>query len=653
MGRTTVLAAMFVLATLAVYAAEPPGADTATADLTEMSLEELMDIEVSVASKRPETTFEAPGVVVVVPRAEIELYGDRTLYQLMQRQPSVYTRRYFLAADNVASFRGDMSSPLDTHTLILLNGRPIRESAHAINSPIYVAFPLASLESVEVIRGPGSVLYGTNAFTGVVNLKTRPVPEQREISVSALGGSYGYYDTTVTGGGMLGEVGFIGAIRVASQDGFTYRLTDAQGVYGEDNVRDQSVSAAAHLEYRGFTLDLFGSSMDAFAFGVQPLWSDADQELRSKRLFVNAGYRAPVHERARLEFNLTYNLQENDMFNPFRARSGDNTSDVLGEVTLFANPTDDLNVVVGYVQEYRSNYAPDEDRFQSIPAYEYWPRSAYAQGDYTVSSTVKLIGGAQWNESPQGDTDLISRLGVIVTPHDKWGVKLLRGEALRAAIAAESDVNDPPTLVGNPDLKPELVTTYDVQLFYHDEKTYAAVTYFQSDLDQQILVDENATDPKTLTNGGTQQFKGVEIEAKCFLTPNWHLLGSFMRYDYEADVGLDMTVVPDEMLKLGTGYTWGWGTAAVFCTHFGMPPSVESPLVVNPESEGVTLVSVNVRLDVSEWIGLNKGQSFVTLRGENLLDEEVYVPTLTYIGVPNSFPYGPGRTVYLGVEVNF
>jgi outer membrane receptor for ferrienterochelin and colicins len=646
-GKAT-LAALLAAAALPVWATED-----SSSDLSALSLEELMNVDISVASKKPEPMSEAPGVVVAIPRSEIELYGDRTLYQLMQRQPSVYTRGYFFAADNMAAFRGDMSSPLDTHTLILLNGRPIRESAHAINSPVYMAFPLASLESVEVIRGPGSVLYGTNAFTGVVNLKTQPVPKQREISISAIGGSYGYYDTTVTGGGTVGEVGFTGGLRFAGQDGWPYRMTDGSGVYGERDQHDQSISGVAHLEYRDFSLDVFAADLDASALGVQPVWRDADQDLRVKRLFANAGYRAAVLERARLEFNLTYNLQENDMFNPFRARTGNNTSDVLGEVTLFANPTDNLNLVVGYVQEYRSNYAPDEDHFQSIPLYEHWPRSAYLQGDYTIRDCVKLIAGTQWNESPQGDSDLVSRLGVIVTPAKRWGVKLLRGEAFRGAIAAETNVYDPATIVGNPDLKPEIVTTYDAQLFYHDERTYAAVTYFQSDLDQQILADKSTSDPRTLTNGGMQQFKGVEIEAKRFLTPNWHLLGSFMHYDYEADPGLDQTVVPDEMLKVGMAYTWDWGSAAVFVTHFDTPPIIESPLMVNPEPEAVDLVSLNVRFDVSERIGLKKGQAFVTLRGENLLDDEAYVPTLAYIGVPNSFPYGPGRTFYVGLEVRF
>jgi outer membrane receptor protein involved in Fe transport len=86
---------------------------------------------------------------------------------------------------------------------------------------------------------------------------------------------------------------------------------------------------------------------------------------------------------------------------------------------------------------------------------------------------------------------------------------------------------------------------------------------------------------------------------------------------------------------------------------FGTPPIIESPVVVNPAPEAMNLVSVNVRLDVSAWVGLDKGQSIVTLRAENLFDEEVYAPPLAFVGVPNSFPYGPGRTIYLGLEMNF
>ncbi len=64
-------------------------------DFFEMSIEELMNVEVTSASKKAESLYEAPGVMVVVPREEIEAYGDRDLHQLLQRQPSIYTRDVF------------------------------------------------------------------------------------------------------------------------------------------------------------------------------------------------------------------------------------------------------------------------------------------------------------------------------------------------------------------------------------------------------------------------------------------------------------------------------------------------------------------------------------------------------------------------------
>jgi outer membrane receptor for ferrienterochelin and colicins len=623
-------------------------------DLFEMDIEELLflDIEVSVASKKAESLIEAPGVVVVVPREESEVYGDRNLHQLMQRQPSVYTRNSFVYYENIAAFRGNMSTHAEMHTLILFNGRPIRESAQGHNVNMYMTFPLAHLESVELIRGPGSVFYGSNAFTGVVNLKTRSIPEQYKVSVSSMAGSYGYYDTTVSLGGRSGDLGFVADVRVAGQQGSAYNMTDALGVYGEDNKQDKSYSGAVHLDYQGFTLDFFGSDLDAFAMGVLPYWSNPNHTIRNKKMFLNTGYRVPVHDRATLEFNVTYNLQENSMSSPDPPMVGTNTSDLLGEATLFANPTDNLNVVLGYLQEHRSNYDPGSDKYQSIPSYRHEPKSFYAQGDYKFDKFLKLIAGTQWNKSSYGIDDWISRYGLIITPFDRWGLKLLRGEAFRAPVTLETDLYDPRGLVGNKDLEPETITTYDVQLFYRDEKTYAAVTYFQSTIDKLIIYDTSVT-PMSYMNGGQQKFDGIEFEVKRSLTPHWHMIGSFMHQENEADVGLNPSVVPENMAKFGTAYTWDGGSASIFYSHFGTPPSISSPLVVNPEPEALNLVSLNVRIDVSKWVGLDKGQSILTLRAENLLDEEIYVPTFAYVGSPNSFPYGPGITFYGGLLVNF
>jgi outer membrane receptor for ferrienterochelin and colicins len=625
----------------------------------ELSIEQLMDVNVTTASKKAESLYEAPGVMVVVPREEIEAYGDRDLHQLMQRQPSVYTRDVFIYTDNVAGFRGDMIAVYDRHTLILMNGRPIRESAQGLNVNMYKTFPLSTLESVELIRGPGSVLYGSNAFTGVVNLKTR-VPDQNEVTVSSMAGSYGYYKSDMTVGGKAGEFGYITAFQVAGQQGYPYKMTDMFGVYGEEDRQFKSYSGVAHLNYGNFTFDGFWSDYDAFALGVLPTWSNPYQTFRNKKLFLNAGYQIPMHERVKLELNATYNLQENGLSPFFLSGTqiiGTNTSDILGEATLFAEPVDNFNVVVGYLQEQRSNYHPDGDKYQSILEYRHEPKSFYAQGDYTFNKLVKLIAGTQWNKSSYGIDDWISRYGIIITPADKWGVKLLRGEAFRAPVTLETDIYDLPTLIGNKDLEAEEITTYDAQLFYHDEKTYAAVTYFQSKIDKVITYDMTAVPYPTGMNGGTQRFHGIELESKYFFTPRWHVLGSYLHQENETDAGLNPTVAPENMFKLGTAYKWDWGTASVFYCLFGKPPETYFPavptLVVNKKPEEIHLVNANLDLDVSKWIGLNKGQSTLTFRVENLLDEEIYVPTFAYTGSPNSFPFGPGRTWFMGLKIAF
>jgi outer membrane receptor for ferrienterochelin and colicins len=624
-------------------------------DLFEMDIEELLNVDISIASKKSEPINEAPSVVVVVPREEIEIYGDRNLHQLLQRQPSVYTRSSFVYSDNLAGFRGDMSTHAEMHTLILFNGRPIRESAQGHNVNMYTSFPLTALDSVELIRGPGSVLYGSNAFTGVINLKSRDIPDRWEFSIHSLAGSHRYFDTIVSGGGRYGKLGFVADVRAAGQHGYDYRLVDQAGVYDRNNRYDRNFSATTHLKYQNLTVDIFGSDLDAFTMGVAPFWSNPHSDLRNKKLFINTGYRIDLQERAYLELNATYNLQENSLTRPQPQRVGTNTSDIIGEVTLFANPKDNMNLILGYLREYRSNYKPEDNYYQSIPEYDHKPQSAYAQGDYTIDENVKLIAGTQWNESSEGHSDFVSRYGVILMPFERWGLKLLRGEAFRAPVTLESDLYDPPILVGNDDLKPEMITTYDAQLFYQDKKTYAAVTYFNSTIEDLIIYNTSVA-PMTYINGGEQKFDGVEFETKHFLSSHWHLLGSFMYQNNKADAGLNPSVVPEKMAKLGAAYTWKDGSASIFYSYFGTPPQINIPgvtLFVNDKPRAMNLLNMNVRMDVSKWMGFKKERSILTLRAENILNEKENVPTFAYTGSPNSFPYGTGTTFYAGMTIHF
>ncbi len=619
-------------------------------DLFEMDIEDLLEVDISVASKKSEPIQEAPGVVTVINKDEIEIFGDRNLHQLLQRQPSVYTRGSYMYPYNIASFRGNMATHLDLHTLILFNGRPIRESAFGgINFPAYMNLPLKSLEGVEIIRGPGSVLYGTNAFTGVVNLKPR-IPETDEFSVSSMIGSYGYYQSDVTAGGRSDDSGYMTTFSMAGQQGYTYRLIDGMGIYDTDSDRNRSVSGIGHLYSGKFTFDFFATSMETFHVGVLPFWAVPGHVYRVNKLFTNAGYRTDLNEKIMLDLNLTYNVQENDFAGFPTGDVSLNSSDLLGEATFFINPADNLNLVLGYLVEYQASR--EGNAYESIPIYNHKPQSAYAQGDYKIGKLLKFIVGSQWNRSSQGVSDLISRYGIIVTPNEKWGVKLLRGEAFRAPFALEADLYDIPVLVGNSNLKPENITTYDAQIFYNGDKTHTAITYFDSSIDQ-LIVRDTSVSPTSFKNGGEQKFDGIEFEAKRFLTSHWHVIGSAMYQNNKQTSDLNPSTVPDYMFKMGTGYTWDYGTASIFYSHFAKPPRLASEVVVNPEPEALDLVSFNVRLDMAHWLGGPKGRSILTLRAENFLDEDIWVPEFNRGGNPNSLPDGPGTTLYAGMTFSF
>jgi len=625
-------------------------------DLFDMSIEELLKVEVSVASKKPEPPIDAPGVVVVVPQNEIDLYGDRNLHQLLQRQPSIYTRGSYLYPHNLTSCRGDMPTHLDLHTLLLINGRPIRDSSHGgINFPVYMTYPLHSLSSVEIIRGPGSVLYGTNAFTGVVDLKSRAIPEQTKFSLFGMGGSEGYWTTALSGGGRFGKLGFVTDLQTTGQQGYKYALVDGTGTYGSDYDTNRSISTMNHFELGRLTLDVFYSNLETFYMGVVPFWNFSDNIYRSNKLFSNLGYKLPLDERLRLEFNLTYNLSKYNFDRPVKYETDLDSEDWLGEVTLFANPNDNLNILFGCLQENQRKI-PNNDSDTTIdPPYNVEPRSTYAQADYRVNETVRLIGGTQWNKAAYGSTDLLSRVGVIITPFKKWGVKLLRGEAFRAPFALETNLYDIVVLIGNKDLEPEKIVTYDTQLFYHDEKTFAALTYFKSKINNLIIRGTNPAPPppRMFTNGGEQQFDGIELEAKRFLTSRWHVLGSFMHQENEQSSDIDHSVVPDDMFKFGTAYTWDWGSAAMFYSFFGKPPRLYTEVVVNPEPDALSLLSLNVQIDPSRWLDVPKGRSILTFKVENLFDEDIYVPEFQRGGNPNSLSDGPGRTFYAGLRMHF
>ena len=171
--------------------------------ITDLSIEQLMEVEVDTvysASKFEQKITEAPSSVSVVTDQDIRRYGYRTLADILRG-----VRGFFTSYDRTYDYIGvrGFSRPGDYNTRILL-----LVDGHKINDNIYDSASIGNefvldvdlIDRVEVIRGPGSSLYGSNAFFGVISITTKRAQKYNGFEVSASAGSFDTYKQRATFG---------------------------------------------------------------------------------------------------------------------------------------------------------------------------------------------------------------------------------------------------------------------------------------------------------------------------------------------------------------------------------------------------------------------------------------------------------------------
>src|SRR5262249_36639457 len=132
------------------------------------------NIKVTTVSKFSENLADAPGVISIITKDELKRFGAMSLREVLERVPSLVRSSSYFTDRSLVAARGDQTKIDGGHILILINGRPSREVLEGgLITDLLESFPVGILERIEVIKGPGSVLYGSNAFSAVINLITQ------------------------------------------------------------------------------------------------------------------------------------------------------------------------------------------------------------------------------------------------------------------------------------------------------------------------------------------------------------------------------------------------------------------------------------------------------------------------------------------------
>ncbi|MBL4651631.1 MAG: Plug domain-containing protein [Flavobacteriales bacterium] len=162
--------------------------------IIELSLEDLMNVKIRSASHIDKLLKDVPSVVTTYSKEEIERMGANSLIDVLKYIPSIEVSMS-PEGNYRAAFRGVRN---DGEILILVNEIPIN---NPYNGRGIFDLPLTNIERIEVIRGPGSVIYGTNALMGVVNIYTTT----DETSIIAFSGTNTTYGGGVNFGKKIGE----------------------------------------------------------------------------------------------------------------------------------------------------------------------------------------------------------------------------------------------------------------------------------------------------------------------------------------------------------------------------------------------------------------------------------------------------------------
>lgn len=475
------------------------GGTNAAVDLTELSPEQLMDIPITTASKFEQKAAEAPASTTVITSEDIKRYGYRTLGDVLQSVPGFYVsydRNYqFLGARGVNL--GDYNSRI----LLLVDG-------HRINSDltdgafIDTAFilDLDLVDRIEIVRGPGSVLYGDNAFFGVINVITRRANQVNGAEVSGSYGEFNTYQTRATVGKtftngleLLLSGSFYGSDgpenlfypqynTPAQNNGVAHNLDDDlfRSAFGSLRYKDFTLQGAFNERIKGNPTAQFGTT-----------FNDSRLQTTDQRGYANLSYEHSFPDVVDLKAQLYYDRTSFEITYPdvpllFREQQ---QGDWWGtEVQLTKKVLDKHVITVG--AEYRDDFNQHRRLFEvdngAVAANVNRTRNnygIYAQGDFAVLTNLHLNAGVRYDQYGNFDPSIDPRLALIYNPFPESTIKALYGKAFRAPNFLE--LSDPIF----PNLGPEKITSYELVFEQEFNKNLkASVSGFYNRMDNLIFL---------------------------------------------------------------------------------------------------------------------------------------------------------------------
>ena len=501
------------------------------------SLEQLMNTEVTTvigASKYQQELSDAPSSISIVTADDIRKGGYRTMAEVLNSVRGFYTT--YNRAYSFVGLRG--FSPLGdygTRLLVLVDGHRLNDAVFE-QAPVGSDFPvdIDLIERIEVIRGPGSSLYGTNAFLAVINVITRSGKDLKGGELSASGGSYNAGTGRVTGGGKLTngvDLLFSGSYRdSAGKQNLSfpeYAATNsgiAQGLDGE-----KSWDLLTKVAWRDVSLLLLHQDRDKTipTASFYSVFNDPGEKSSDRHTLLGLSYNG--HDSwADLNARLTYNRYEYRGDYPLdnagiRTLNRDNTvAEWIGSDLYGSKSIGNHLLTLGMEHRWQFNELQQNADINPTPRrvlddnHHSFVQGYYLQDEYHILDKLILNAGLRFDHYDNFGGTTNPRAALIWKPRNATVLRLSYGEAFRAPNAYEQYYSDQVGIKGNTNLKPEKIRTMELgwdQFIGNNIKT-TAIAYYSRIENQLGQVIDPADTLSVFMNQSRLDTKGVELQVE-------------------------------------------------------------------------------------------------------------------------------------------
>ncbi len=484
------------------------------------------------ASRFEQLATEAPASVTVLTAQDIDRYGWRTVADIIRS-----VRGFFVSYDRDYSYVGargfERPGDYNGRVLLLMDGQRLNENVFDggyVGTESLVDVDL--IDRIEIIRGPSSSLYGTNALLGVINVVTQRGRDASGVRAAGEAGTYGTRAARASWGGRTGGVEALLSGSLYHSDGpdlyypeFDQPATNNGMAKGLDSDRRAQLFAKATLG--DFTLEAAHVTRrkQVPTAAWETVFDDPRMATRDAQGLLSLAFEHTARDQSQLSVALAYHQYDYEGDFPYtegllddwaHGRSWDaelhemrSLHGLLGRHRLVLGSRVRLNLR----QEQGASGAPGEP-----PAFQDNTHGSvyaiFAQDEWRPLSSVILNAGVRWDHYPTFGGTVNPRIGLLFGSTRSTTLKLLYGTAFRAPNNYELYYYDAVTQKSNPELQPEATATYEAVLERQLSSWARAVTsvyhYELRDLINPTL--DPADGLLVFRNVGAVRATGVEME---------------------------------------------------------------------------------------------------------------------------------------------